>query len=466
MQVANRWSAPAVPLVAQVPQVPQVPQEAQPEATSWQWSKGKEPGGSQERSRAEDCRHLRRSRSRRRESGRHRSRSREVDRDRTQVRVSSPSRKLGGTIETQKRGFRATCNFPVGDGKKIINSVGPWRKSHEMARNDVDALEAAYAEGGDSKVQLVKRSLFLNHLADDEKVVSGGDANEAAQSDALAGDSSLELRWPTEIEGPSTSTSSLGGYRAACSFPSTKALSYDGAKPRRPITVKGPWRLGCDGRLAAEADAVALCDAFENGSTDGMTAKKGELFRYAEEKAQAARKPCTTFVTEEASGIDPAPVSGDRVGDVIEEDSKKGRDSRGFRALCTFCVPRKSPTGEGMYPVELTGVWRKRRRDADADIQDLRRAFDEGGLSKANCRRMEMRREEAGQSEPPPEGELSEGDLVNRYGKGFALLSGMGFESGLGLGASGQGRVVPVDVSSAAQTTGRHQGLGFGSEAV
>eukprot|EP00811_Abedinium_folium_P032678 NODE_5704_length_1742_cov_9.209288.p1 GENE.NODE_5704_length_1742_cov_9.209288~~NODE_5704_length_1742_cov_9.209288.p1 ORF type:complete len:415 (-),score=57.94 NODE_5704_length_1742_cov_9.209288:142-1386(-) len=399
----------------------------------------------------------------------------------------------------------------------------------------------AFEEGGETAVQTAKRRLFLRPL-------SPVPADDASSSD-MAGKSELEAdkataaaagpagvvgngnTWPVVIEGPSASSSSLGGYRAACTFPSAKVASYDGSRPRKPITVKGPWRIGPGAKRVAESDAEALCSAFAAGGNDSMQGVKAELFKFAEQRADEMRQgrpgtmqqcfvqpsaspaaqegdghECMRFTSSELfrkaeqrgqneqrdqpqeggalsggsrtsaaeSGYDAALAALPPRDSVEEDDKKLSSESRGFRAKCAFSVPRKVASLEvgvgAEHSVFINGPWRLRRSEAEADIADLRAAFKEGGLSRANARRMEMRR--ADMAGPPaevvePSRQLTQDAMEERYGKGFAMLAGMGFTVGTGLGRVGQGRTVPVGVStsSAAATAtnvGRqHIGLGF-----
>lgn len=495
--------------------------------------------------------------------------------------------KLGPSVEERNGGFRAVCTFP-GERGQPVNSVGPWRKTEELAREDADKLVAAFGEGGDPAVQIVKRELHKHHMTNNDE--DAPNVSNAGPMDEATKRSEDGYSWPTSIEGPSQSSSTLGGYRAICTFPSNKAMTYDGARPRRPVSVKGPWRLGSNAgaRAAAEGDAKALCDAYDAGGNDAMQAKKAELFKFAEEVAMAARKGRSSeapleniFVPSansdeieahqmlDASGwpeeLGPAPtwpvqiegpgttasskfgyrcscefpntkdalnegarprkgvpVRGPWRGGpdayaaacadasslceafdigghdlmrkrnseffktaeagkpetlalkpegssstTIEEDVKRGTDFRGYRAKCTFHV--KNTKGDGTYPVDVTSLWRRVRSQAEADAEQLLTAFDEGGISRANSRRMELRREaDAGspsRSAPAPSGELDEGALADRYGKGFNMLAGMGFAAGTGLGREGQGRTTPVEASGNPSAPGAtlRVGLGFSS---
>lgn len=454
----------------------------EPAETSWAWGTGrkekedtskdnKERKGSRSRDRD------RRSRSRRRDSRRSRSRQRDRDRDRDRrddaraepraARPAAPTpaepKKLGPDIEERTNGFRASCTFP-GDRGNAVTSVGPWRKTREQAQQDCDALVNAFGAGGDPEVQKEKRRLHL--------VATKEGGNDV--SDFFANAAKGEYSWPTDIEGPSDKSSTLGGYRCSCTFPSNKSMTYDGAKPRRPITVKGPWRMGSNSqaKAAAEADARALCEGYDEAGDEGMQAKKKEMFKWAEEDAKVARQSRSSsaplsniFVggppDDQEDALNEAGEAPTKIC-TVEEDSKKGSDNRGYRAKCIFQVPMTK--GDGTYPVHVSGPWRKRRSEADADSQELGRAFDEGGINRANARRMEMRREDAEgpQSEEAPKGEISEDEMVSRYGKGYALLAGMGFAAGGGLGRDLQGRTTPVEAVGV-QTLGstKHVGLGF-----
>lgn len=264
-----------------------------------------------------------------------------------------------------------------------------------------------------------------------------------AESASPAPTASLSARAAasTQIEGPGTTPSSKYGYRCNCEFPHAK--ESEGARPRKPVAVKGPWRGGPDARAWAERDARALWEAFDSGGHEAMRRENSEQHRMSEVSAGGGSVVADSGQHET----------------LIEEDG-----SRGYRAQCTFQVPRKPPLqGDGTYPVQIAGPWRRRRSEAESDGKELHKSFEEGGISKANARRMEMRREqEAGpQSEDVPSGQLSDCDMVNRYGKGFAMLAGMGFSTGEGLGREGQGRKVPVEASGGATEFGRYPGLGF-----
>merc|ERR1712187_626891 len=114
--------------------------------------------------------------------------------------------------------------------------------------------------------------------------------------------------------------------------------------------------------------------------------------------------------------------------------------------------------------------WRRRRSEVEADISELCRAYEEGGLSAANSTRMSMLRAEAEgpQTEEAPKGELSEAEMAKRYGKGFKFMTSMGFAAGGGLGRDSQGRTTPVEAADAdisQLTASRHIGLGFADAA-
>eukprot|EP00927_Polykrikos_kofoidii_P038189 TRINITY_DN32488_c0_g4_i1.p1 TRINITY_DN32488_c0_g4~~TRINITY_DN32488_c0_g4_i1.p1 ORF type:complete len:641 (-),score=171.92 TRINITY_DN32488_c0_g4_i1:505-2427(-) len=379
----------------------------------------------------------------------------------------APQRRLGADVEESRGKFRASCTF-MGD-RGPVTSVGPWRRTHEKATDDADEFMAAYKRGGDAAVQSAKVALLKRATAE------GGE--EAASEHELNVPVDAEYPWPIEIEGPSKSSSTLGGYRACVTFPNTSKPTYEGAKPRKPIPVKCPWRLGPRAKTSAENDARLLCEAYKHDGEAGMQEKKRDFFRNADADAKAARmgrgkddtlqnifqsSSTSTSTAKDEDGDFPSRRSNAREAieaDTVEEDIRKGPENRGHRAKCCF------PSERGSAPVQISGPWRKSRTQAEQDISELRTAFEEAGVSGANAKRMAMlRRGDEIASESVPKGELSEGDLANRYGKGFKLLAGMGFSTGTGLGRGGQGRKIPVeavDAEIAAATASRHLGLGF-----
>mmetsp|Transcript_135681 Transcript_135681/g.421535 ORF Transcript_135681/g.421535 Transcript_135681/m.421535 type:complete len:482 (+) Transcript_135681:75-1520(+) len=384
--------------------------------------------------------------------------------------------KLGADVEQTWGKYRASCTF-MGD-RGPVTSVGPWRKSHDKALEDSEEFVEAYRRGGDAEVQKAKVALLRRATQE------GGLEDNEPESSGLQPDPDSGFTYPTEVEGPSKTSSTLGGYRSCVTFPNTAKPTYEGAKPRKPIPVKCPWRLGPRGRAAAEADARALCEAFEAHGTEGMQEVKKEMFKTADADAKAARmgrgKDDTLQNIFQKSGSPSKPAEKDpedgrggaqqreRLEHTVEEDKGRGLESRGVRAKCSFPNERPSPTGGPSLPIQISGPWRKRRSEAEADIQELEKAFGEGGLSAANARRMAMLRERedggAPQSEPVPRGELGEEDLARRYGKGFKLAAGMGFAAGSGLGREGHGLRAPVeavDAEVALATASRHIGLGF-----
>lgn len=317
-----------------------------------------------------------------------------------------------------------------------VTSVGPWRQTLDKAKEDGAIMDAAYSEGGDAAVQKVKRQLHINSKEVSEPsqgVVNDGDGvgeGEGRATEVFAGggvsrNSDGRYSWPAEIEGPSQSSSSLGGYRAACTFPSGKSLSYDAGKRRKPITVKGPWRVAAGAKVAAEADAAALCGAFDAGGNEAMQEKKAELFRFAEEQAKSAklaRKKSTShdFVPAAGGAADREPAIGSVAPSVSSTRHSVARDE---------ASPTKSQHAEP-------------------------------GIAASAARN----RFEAPAGAPSQPIIINEDDMANRYGKGFSMLTGMGFKAGGGLGREGQGRAVPVEAASAksvAATSGRKIGLGF-----
>ncbi|CAK0899841.1 unnamed protein product, partial [Prorocentrum cordatum] len=188
-------------------------------------------------------------------------------------------KRLGVDVEEDKGKFRASCTF-MGD-RGAITSVGPWRKASEKARQDGEELEAAFRSGGESAVQAAKVAL-LRRAAQE-----GGREEYKPENDLKPNDT--RFPYPTEIEGPSKVSSSLGGYRAVCTFPNAARPTYEGAKPRKPIPVKCPWRLGPRARAAAEADAKVLNDAFSANGDSAMQEAKRTMFKTADADATAAR---------------------------------------------------------------------------------------------------------------------------------------------------------------------------------
>jgi len=464
------------------------PGKAQTE--NWAWSTGHDQRSEQrEERRSRSRQRRRRSRSNRRERDKDREKERSPEREarerdrafvkerirRAQTEGQRDPAKLGADVEHSLGRYRASCTF-MGD-RGPVTSVGPWRKTHDKALEDSEEFTEAYRRGGDTEVQKAKVTLLRRAAAE------GGleDKDNEPTSSGLRPDPDGEFLYPTEIEGPSKTSSSLGGYRACVTFPSSAKPTYEGARPRKPIPVKCPWRLGPRGRAAAEADARALCEAYEANGEQGMQEKKRDMFKTADADAKAARmgrgKDDTLQNIFQKSSSAPSPAERDgedrrsaaqreKLEHSVEEDKSRGLDSRGVRAKCLFPNERQNPSGGPSAPIQISGPWRKRRSEAESDIRELQKAFDEGGLSVANARRMALLREkeDGPQSEPAPKGELTEEDLAKRYGKGFRLAASMGFAAGSGLGREGRGLRAPVeavDAEVALATATRHLGLGF-----
>jgi len=483
-QVLNQKAASAKTAVQQQQQ-----QQQQPEKENWAWSTGHKTQ-SEEKEKDKDRDRDRRSRSRRRR--RSRSNKREKDkspereareRDRafvaerakraTQDAVQQRAR-LGADIEESWGKFRASCTF-MGD-RGPVTSVGPWRKTSDKALQDAEEFAEAYRRGGDGEVQKAKVSLLKRATAE-----GGKDDDDPATSSAhLCMPQDGRFSYPTEVEGPSKTSSSLGGYRACVTFPNLAKPTYEGARPRKPIPVKCPWRLGPRAKASAEQDAEQLCRAYETRGEQGMQDRKKEMFRTADADAKAARMgrgkddTLTNIFQKSSSALPDADESEDAAAKTvaetlrhgIEEDKVRGSNSRGVRAKCVFPGERPNYSGNGSAPVEISGPWRRRRSEVESDIEELQAAFSEGGLRAANAKRMAMlrEREEGPQSEDVPKGELTEDDLAKRYGKGYKLALGMGLSAGSGLGPEGLGQKTPVeavDAEIALATASRHIGLGF-----
>jgi len=494
---AQAAGAPQAALGAQAIAVPGAAKPGQ--AENWAWSTGHEQRASSREKRSRSRQRRRRSRSNRRERDKEKAGGKEKEKEKEQERtperearerdrafVKDRARraqaeahrepaKLGADVEHSWGKYRASCTFMGERGP--VTSVGPWRKSSDKALEDAEEFQEAYRKGGDAEVQKCKVALLRRATAE-----GGFEENNEPASSGVQPDPNGEFLYPTEIEGPSKTSSTLGGYRACVTFPNSAKPTYEGAKPRKPIPVKCPWRLGPRARAAAEADARALCEAYEAQGETGMQEKKRDMFKTADADAKAARmgrgkddtlqnifqksSSSSTPADKEVEDKKNAAQQRERLEHTLEEDKNRGPESRGLRAKCCFPSDRPNPSGGPSAPIQISGPWRKRRSEAEADVQELQGAYEEGGLSAANARRMALlrEREEGPQSEQPPKGELAEEDLAKRYGKGFALAASMGFAAGSGLGREGRGLRTPVeavDAEVALATASRHIGLGF-----
>jgi len=488
-QVWNQKAASAKAVVQQQQLLTPQQQQQQPEKENWAWSTGHK-AQTEEKERDKDRDRDRRSRSRRRRRSRSHKREREKTpereaREKGRAFVAERAKRAaqeavqqrarpGADVEESWGKFRASCTF-MGD-RGPVTSVGPWRKTSEKALEDAGEFAEAYRRGGDGEVQKAKVALLKRATAE-----GGKDDDPATSSAHLCSPRDGRFSFPTEVEGPSTTSSSLGGYRACVTFPNSAKPTYEGARPRKPIPVKCPWRLGPRAKASAEQDAEELCRAYETRGEQGMQDRKKEMFRTADADAKAARMGrgkddtlSNIFQKSSSSALPDADESEDAVAKTvteklchsIEEDKGRGPNSRGLRAKCAFPSERPSFSGTGSPPVEISGPWRRRRSEVESDIEELRAAFNEGGLKAANAKRMAMlrEREDGPQSEDVPKGELTEDDLAKRYGKGYKLALGMGLSAGSGLGPSGRGQKTPVeavDAEIALATASRHIGLGF-----
>jgi len=188
-------------------------------------------------------------------------------------------RSMVDSVEELRGGFRAACRFET--QKEVVRTgfrknagtmsiTGPLRVTSEQAREDVDTLSDAHAVGGMFAVHKCRNEMFRSAFAkppqDTSEPVSGPPDDPHGVTEVA------------EIEADRNDRGDRGrGFRATCWFSSFSASENFSANSAG-FALTGPWRAGRDD---AEADKIALVEAYRSGGMDMAKECKNEMRRVA-----------------------------------------------------------------------------------------------------------------------------------------------------------------------------------------